>query len=55
MSLRNWDVEEFQQGNNGLILNFNFLLEQNHNDLVDVVNCLVDHRLLKVLERLKWG
>lgn len=55
MSFRNWNVKEFQQGDNGLILNFHFLLEQNHNYLVDVVNCLVNHRLLKVLKGLKWG
>lgn len=55
MPLRDWDVEEFQQSNNGLILNFNFLLEQYHNDLVDVVNSLVNQRLLKVLKGLKWG
>ncbi len=54
MSLRNWDVEEFKECNNGLILDLNFLFEQNHYDLVDIVDRLVDHRLLEVLEWLKW-
>lgn len=43
MSFWNRDVEKFKQRYHCLIFNFNFLLEQDHDDLIDVVDCLIDY------------
>ena len=50
MTFRHLDIEMFKQVNDYWFFQLEFLFEKAHHDLINFVNCHVDHVLAQVFE-----